>query len=82
MTRMVTAGFLIGAILICIGLVLPLLWKPLDLQIDPGPTPVQIASSEFIFTGLNVIIISAIFFFRNAIRIKKKEAGHSQASGL
>ncbi|TFG06561.1 hypothetical protein EU522_01495 [Candidatus Thorarchaeota archaeon] len=77
---MANAGFVIGFILICAGLVIPYLWQPSDIHIDPGPTPVEVIASGLIFTGLNVFIISGIFFLRNAIRTKKEKAGHSLSS--
>lgn len=69
---MTIAGFVVGGLLICIGLVIPILYHPSDLQIDTGPTPAQNASRGLMFTGLNVIIVSAIFFFRDIIRTEKK----------
>ena len=80
MTRMVAAGFAVGILLICVGLAIPYVWIPSEIQIDPGPTPIQIISSGFIFTGLNVFILSGIFFLRNIIRTKKEKAGHSHSS--
>ncbi|NHI83991.1 MAG: hypothetical protein EAX81_06795 [Candidatus Thorarchaeota archaeon] len=76
MTRMVVASFVVGFLLMCVGLVLPYLWNPSESHIiDPGPTLLQLIPDGLVFAGLNILIISGIFFLRDIIRSNKEETG-------
>jgi len=66
-------GVAMGIVLVCIGITLNYLPILQPTGIDPGPSVKSITVSGFIFSGINVIIISAIFLLRFALRSHRKD---------
>jgi hypothetical protein len=68
----IKAGFALGVVLVCTGILINYLPIVQPMVIDPGPSAKSITVSSFIFTGINIIIISAFFMLRYGIRSRRE----------